>query len=144
VGDLDFTIRDPAAHATGYLAKYSFMNLAKGFITDRGYWDGYDGRWLRLKNLELDGPSFGGLVGTAGGFGSFLGDQLRPGSALLGEESRRLLHTPQALDNGHPIPMTLGWHIGRPPAPITCSRRAAAAGSTARCGSTRRVASGRS
>jgi D-alanyl-D-alanine carboxypeptidase len=22
-----------------------------------------------------------------------------------------LLYAPQALDNGHPIPMTLGWHI---------------------------------
>jgi D-alanyl-D-alanine carboxypeptidase len=111
--EMGFTIRDAGTHATGYLARYSFLNLAKRLLLDGQYWDGYDGRWLRLTNHELNGPSFGGLVGTARAFGTFLADQLRPESVLLGDKERRLLETPQSLADGGPIPMTLGWHVGR-------------------------------
>ncbi len=110
---LDFVIRDPARHAKGYLAKYSLMNLLKGFVTDRKFWGGYEGRWLRLKSHYVDGPAFGGLLGAAPGFGRFLQDQLRGHSALLGAETKRLLEMPQADSAGRPIPMTLGWHIGK-------------------------------
>jgi D-alanyl-D-alanine carboxypeptidase len=110
--EMGFTIHDAGTHATGYLARYSFLNLAKRLLLDRQYWDRYDGRWLRLTNHELNGPSFGGLVGTARALGTFLADQLRPESALLGEKEHRLLETPQVLTDGSPIPMTLGWHVG--------------------------------
>jgi D-alanyl-D-alanine carboxypeptidase len=111
--EIGFTIHDAGTQATGYLARYSFLNLAKRLLLDRQYWDRYDGRWLRLTNHEVDGPSFGGLVGTAGAIGTFLADQLRPESALLGEKEHRLLETRQVLADGSPIPMTLGWHVGR-------------------------------
>jgi len=112
-GEMAFTIGDAASHATGYLAKYSWLNLAKGALMDRSLWDGYDGPWLRLRDIEPDGPAFGGLVGSARSFGRFLTDQLRPESILLGAEARRLLQAPQALADGGSIPMTLGWHVGR-------------------------------
>ena len=70
------------------------------------------GDWLRLKIHYLNGPAFGGLVGTARGFSLFLQDQLRKESVLLGRETRRLLETRQADSAGRPISMTLGWHIG--------------------------------
>lgn len=31
---MDFVVPDPSSHAQGYLAKYSFMNLIRGFVTD--------------------------------------------------------------------------------------------------------------
>jgi CubicO group peptidase (beta-lactamase class C family) len=111
--EMGFTIGDAASHATGYLAKYSWLNLAKGALMDRNLWDGYDGHWLRLRDIEPDGPAFGGLVGSARSFGRFLTDQLRPESILLGAEARRLFQAPQALADGSSIPMTLGWHVGR-------------------------------
>jgi D-alanyl-D-alanine carboxypeptidase len=111
--ELGFVIRDPARHAKGYLKRYSLMNLMKRFVTDRAFWGGYEGDWLRLKDHYPDGPAFGGLVGTARGFGRFLQDQLRATSALLRAETKRLLETPQTDRAGRPIPMTLGWHLGR-------------------------------
>jgi D-alanyl-D-alanine carboxypeptidase len=71
---LDDTVRvaDPAQLATGYLEKYSFMNLAKGFLIDRDLIGEYIGRWLEIRGHYVNGPPFGGLVGTARGFGKFL------------------------------------------------------------------------
>ena len=86
--------------------------VMKGFVTDKKFWGGYEDNWLRLKSHYLDGPAFGGLVGTARGFGRFLQDQLRTESVLLGAEAKRLLETKQTDRAGEPIPMTLGWHVG--------------------------------
>lgn len=110
--EMDFVIPDPARHANGYLAKYSLMNLLKGFVTDSKFWGDYEGNWLRFKSHHLNGPAFGGLVGTARGFARFLQDQLRTESVLFGPEIKRLLETQQTDSAGEAIPMTLGWHIG--------------------------------
>jgi CubicO group peptidase (beta-lactamase class C family) len=109
--EMDFTIPDPARHANGYLAKYSLTNVLKGFVTDSKFWGDYEGNWLQLKSHYPNGPSFGGLVGTARSFACFLQDQLRTESVLFAPETKRLLETQQTDKNGKPIPMTLGWHI---------------------------------
>ena len=110
--EMGFTIPDPARHSGGYLAKYSLTNLLKGFVTESKFWGGYEGNWLRLKSHYPNGPSFGGLVGTARSFTCLLQDQLRAKSVLLSHATRRLLETQQTVKDGQPIPMTLGWHIG--------------------------------
>lgn len=110
--EMGFVIPDASRHANGYLAKYSFWNLVKGFVIDRKFVANYEGHWLRLKNHYLNGPAFGGLVGSARGFGRFLQDQLRAESVLFGRESKRLLATRQTDGAGRPIPMMLGWHVG--------------------------------
>jgi CubicO group peptidase (beta-lactamase class C family) len=110
--EMDFTIGDPTRHANGYLARWSGMNLFKGLVTDSQFWGGYEGNWLRLNSHHLNGPAFGGLVGTARAFSRLLQDQLRSESVLLGAEAEALLRTQQADNAGRPIPMTLGWHIG--------------------------------
>lgn len=111
--EISFTIPYPARHAKGYLAKYSLMNLLKGLVTDSKFWGAYEDSWLCLKSHHLNGPAFGGLLGTARGFGRFLQDQLRAESSLFGPETQRLLETPQTNGAGEPIPMTLGWHLGQ-------------------------------
>jgi D-alanyl-D-alanine carboxypeptidase len=111
--EMNFVIPDPARHANGYLAKYSFMNLIKGFVTDPRVWDGYESRWLRLKSVYVNGPAFGGLVGPATGFSRFLQDQLRTESVLLNAKTKRAFEAQQADQGGKPIPMTLGWHMGK-------------------------------
>ncbi len=110
--ELGYVVADPAHHATGYLEKYSLMNLVKGFLIDRDLIGEYTGPWLELGGHYLNGPAFGGLVGTARGFGAFLQDQLRPRSAILDDTTRRLLYAPQRTTQGSAIAMTLGWHIG--------------------------------
>ncbi|HVL75958.1 MAG TPA: serine hydrolase domain-containing protein [Noviherbaspirillum sp.] len=111
--EMDFVIPDASRHASGYLGKYTWMNLLKGFVLDRKFVGGYEGRWLRLRNHYVNGPAFGGLIGTARGFSRFLQDQLRTESVLLGPQTRRLLETPQTDDAGRAIAMTPGWHVGK-------------------------------
>lgn len=110
--EMDFVISDESRHAKGYLKKYSLMNLVKGFLIDRKFVGGYEGRWLRLSSHYLNGPAFGGLIGTARGFSRFLQDQLRTESVLFGLETKRLLESRQTDGAGRPIPMTPGWHVG--------------------------------
>jgi D-alanyl-D-alanine carboxypeptidase len=109
--DLGYVVANPDHHATGYLEKYSILNLARRFLIDRDLIGDYRGRWLEIRSHYLNGPAFGGLVGTARGFGRFLQDQLRPGSALLNDTTRRLLYQPQQTAKGAPVAMTLGWHV---------------------------------
>jgi CubicO group peptidase (beta-lactamase class C family) len=110
--EMDFVIPDESRHANGYLKKYSFMNLVKGVVIDRKFVGGYEEHWLRLNSHYLNGPAFGGLIGTARGISRFLQDQLRTKSVLFGLETKRLLETRQTDSAGRPIPMTLGWHVG--------------------------------
>lgn len=111
--ELGYTIPHPAHHATGYLAKYSFLNLVKGVLIDRELVGEYAGRWLAIRSHYVNGAAFGGLVGTARGFGKFLQDQLRPHSRLFNDSTRTLFYAAQHTGDGTPIAMTLGWHIGR-------------------------------
>jgi CubicO group peptidase (beta-lactamase class C family) len=113
VQEMDFVIPAPSHHANGYLAKYSLMNLVKGFVTESRVWDGYENGWLRLQSLYVNGPAFGGLIGTARSFSRLLQDQLRTDSVLFTAETKRLFEVQQADQADRPIPMTLGWHIGK-------------------------------
>ena len=110
--DLGYVVVDPAHNATGYLEKYSVMNVVKGFLIDRKLAGGYSGRWLAIRSHYSKGPAFGGLVGTARGFGGFLEDQLRERSVLFSDATRRLFYAQQHTTRGNLVAMTLGWHIG--------------------------------
>jgi len=111
-GDIDFIITDNTRHAKGYLAKYSLMNLAKGFVTDRAVWGRYEGNWLHIKDVYVNGPSFGGAIGSAKAFSTILQDLLADRSILLSENSKKLLYSQQKTRSGKYIDMTLGWHVG--------------------------------
>jgi CubicO group peptidase (beta-lactamase class C family) len=110
--ELGYTIPDSAHHATGYLEKYSFMNLMKRWVIAPEFIGEYDGPWLRIERHYPNGAAFGGLVGTARGFGKFLQDQLRLHSQLFDDATRGLFYAAQATGEGKPVAMTLGWHIG--------------------------------
>jgi len=110
--DLGYAIENPDLHATGYLAKFSMLNLIKRLVINRVLIGAYAGRWLEIRSHYLNGPAFGGLLGTARGFGAFLQDQLRPQSVLFGDTTRKLFYTPQQLSSGATVDMTLGWHVG--------------------------------
>jgi D-alanyl-D-alanine carboxypeptidase len=110
--ELGYSILDTVHHAHGYLEKYSFMNLAKRFLIAPEFIGEYEGPWLRIETHYLNGPAFGGLVGTARGFGGFLQDQLRHSSVLFGDGTRALFYAPQRTTRGAVMAMTLGWHVG--------------------------------
>ena len=109
---LAYVIPDPNRHATGYLEKYSMMNLVKRFLIAPEFIGTYTGAWLQINSHYLNGPAFGGLVGTARGFGTFLRDQLASPSVIFDDSTRRLFFETQQTAKGALIPMTLGWHVG--------------------------------
>ena len=67
----------------------------------------------RFKPMLMNGPAYGGLIGTARAFGVFLQDQLRPASVLFGNETKRLFFSEQVDNSGRVMPTTLGWHRGK-------------------------------
>lgn len=109
--ELSYEVADGIAQ--GYLEKYSWMNLCKRLLIDRVLIGTYDGRWLRIQPHCVNGPAFGGLMGTCRGFGAFLQDQLRSRSVLFADATRELFYEQQHTTERSPIPMTPGWHMGR-------------------------------
>ena len=69
------------------------------------------GRWL-FKSVYMNGPAYGGLIGTARAFSKFLQDQPQPESVLFGKEARKLFFSKQTDGSGRLIETTLGWHRG--------------------------------
>jgi len=110
--NLTTTIKNPELHAKGYLAKNSFLDLIKGFMLDNELIGEYEDKWLHINNHYLNGPAFGGLIGSAQDFAIFLQDQLKSHSALINEEIKSLLYTQQKNHKNEPIEMSLGWHVG--------------------------------
>jgi CubicO group peptidase (beta-lactamase class C family) len=111
--DLGYSVPSSSGPAAGYLEKYSMMNLLKRFLIAPEFIGQYAGRWLCIKSHYLNGASFGGLVGNAIGFGAFLQDQLRPHSVLFDDNTKALFYAQQHTTGGVPVPMTLGWHVGK-------------------------------
>jgi len=109
---LSYRIADPARHAAGYLEKYSFMNVVKRLLIDGALIGEYERGWLRIRDHYVNGPAFGGLVGSGLAFGRFLQDQLAEQSALFDRTTSALFYQQQRTLDGNAIPMTLGWHIG--------------------------------
>jgi CubicO group peptidase (beta-lactamase class C family) len=109
--ELSYRIVDPAAHASGYLEKYSLINLIKRWLIDSELIGEYSGRWLQIRDHYLNGPAFGGLVGSSTGVARFLRDQLCDSPRIFSRTTRDLFFGQQRTASG-PIPMTLGWHIG--------------------------------
>ncbi len=110
--ELGFRIHDTNKNSKGYLAKYSFMNLIKGFVIDKELIGEYEESWLTFNTHYLNGPAFGGLIGSAKGFSKFLMDQLKETSVLFDNKTKDLFYTQYKNNDGDPVEMTYGWHIG--------------------------------
>lgn len=110
--EIDFKLNDPSNHAKGYLAKYSFINIFKRFVTNKEVYGEYEGNWLRVNDVYLNGPAFGGAIGSAEAFSRILQDLLSEEPLLLGKNALQLLYRQEKTDSGKLIPVTLGWHIG--------------------------------
>lgn len=109
--EMGFLIENENNHAKGYLKKWSFMNVFGRFFIEENVLGDYEGGWLHIKNVYLNGPSFGGAVGSATAFSKILQDLLSDQSQLLNKKTIQLLYSHQKNSSGENIKMTLGWHI---------------------------------
>ncbi len=110
--EIGFVVAHKENHAKGYLKKYSFMNLLKSFLIEDTTWGEYEGNWLHINNVYLNGPAFGGAIGSANAFSRILQSLLSENSVLLGSNTKRHLYSQVQTNSGEKIDMTLGWHIG--------------------------------
>ncbi len=110
--EMGFVFSPPPHRSKGYLARWSVMNLLKRLLIDDELIGEYEaGGWLHIRAHYVNGPAYGGIVGTAGGFAKFLRDQVRTGSVLFGARTKELFFKQQKTVSGEAIPMTTGWHI---------------------------------
>jgi len=106
-------IHDPAQHARGYQRRYSLPGVLLPLLMDKTLLEGTEAGWVRLKPVYMNGPAYGGLIGTARGFSLFLRDQLRAEPILFGPDTRKRFFSHQKNNRGRDIETTLGWHRGR-------------------------------
>lgn len=111
--EIEFIIPSSQHHAKGYLPKWSFLNLFKSFVIASKFVGEYEDGWLHIKDHYLNGPSFGGIVASSRAIGVFLQEQLRDSPHLFARQTNALFFEQQKNNEGEPIDMTLGWHIGR-------------------------------
>ncbi len=109
--EIGFQIFNENNHAKGYLKKWSFMGLFGRFFVDSNVLGENERGWVHIENVYLNGPSFGGAIGTARAFSVILQDLLSEESKLLTRKTKKLLYQRQKLNSGKEIDMTLGWHI---------------------------------
>lgn len=110
--EIGFVIPEKKKHSKGYLAKWSWFNLIKSFVVDGQFIGEYEGSWLHVREHYVHGPAFGGIISTAAALGSFLKDQLSDSSVLFSPATQQLFYQQQRTNNGTPVRMTPGWHIG--------------------------------
>ena len=110
---LNFTIPDAGLHAKGYQKRVSFTNLILGILLDKSkFIDKSEGRWVSVKNLLVNGTPYGGLIGTGGGFVSYLQELLKPNNRLISDEYRKQLFTENITVNNKATGMCLSWFKG--------------------------------
>ncbi len=110
--EMGCVIPDTTKHACGHLKQWSFLGLLMPVLMDKAVFDASAAGRRRFRPVLMNGPAYGGLIGTARAFGAFLQDQLRDASLLLSAETKQLFFTEQLDDSGRTMPTTLGWHRG--------------------------------
>lgn len=106
-----FKISSQKAYATGYLSRFSLMNVFKGLVADSKFWNQYEKGWLRIEPCYVNGPGFGGLFANSHMLGILISDLLQENSTILSRKSKELLFSQQSTNNGKILPMSLGFHI---------------------------------
>jgi len=88
------------------------MSFFFSFIGDKKFQGDPEKNWIGLKPVYMNGPGYGGLIGTTRGLSKFLKDMMREKPILFGAETKRLFFTLQKNSSGAEIETTMGWHRG--------------------------------
>ena len=109
---LRFSMGDPAAHARGYVARWSVLNALLGlFISRRRVLAGTHSGWTQFHDMQVHGAAYGGILGNAAGFARYLQALLRKDPPFSAEVCE-CLFAPQKTHAGADIPMALSWFRG--------------------------------
>lgn len=86
IGSREIGFRFPAdaCQARGYLERFSLLNLLLPFLTSQELSCERAGNWRRIGDHYVNGPAFGGAIGTAAGFAKFAWRARESGDPGLG------------------------------------------------------------
>jgi CubicO group peptidase (beta-lactamase class C family) len=112
LAELSCCIPDLARHARGYQPKFSLLGLFIYLMIDRSLLESTEDGRYRMRPVYMNGPAYGGLIGTTRGFAHFARDLLRAKPILFDAATRSLLFSGQRTNQGMEIETTLGWHRG--------------------------------
>lgn len=111
--ELSFTIPQPEHHAAGYIKKWSLLNIALGlFINKSEFMENSINGWKPFKNYYVNGPSYGGLIGSANGLVKYLQAILKNDPVLINNASKTMMFTENLTKEGEPTGMSLSWYTG--------------------------------
>lgn len=95
--------------ATGYLKRWSLLNLASGWLFDRDrFIGGRHGSWNYFNRYYVNGSAYGGLTGNAAGFTRFL-QAFLPGGIFSRFASQMAAESQTQTED---FPVSLGWYKG--------------------------------
>lgn len=108
--DLGFKIPDEKYLSKGYHKKLSFTNLILGLLIEKKkYFGETEDKWKPFKPFYVNGPSYGGLIGTSDAFVRYLRELLDPDSKLITRDYKKLMFTENISNNHKPTGMCLSW-----------------------------------
>jgi CubicO group peptidase (beta-lactamase class C family) len=111
--ELDFEITGFSGLAKGYQKKNSFTNIILGLLIDKGkYMDKSEGKWKPFKPNYVNGPSYGGLIGTSNAIMTYIRELLNPDSMLISDEHKKMLFSETLTNAGKPTGMCFSWFTG--------------------------------
>lgn len=111
--ELGFNISNSMHIATGYQKKATFSSFILGFLIDKSKFLGPShGKWQPFRPFYVNGAAYGGLVGTARAFVTYVQALLRNDSVLISPEYKDFLFRENSLDNGKLSGMCCSWFPG--------------------------------
>jgi D-alanyl-D-alanine carboxypeptidase len=112
--ELDFEIADCCQHAKGYHKNFSISNAVLGMLIDKSkFMDTTEGKWKPFKDCYVNGPSYGGLIGTAIALAKYVQELLKPRSKLISDEYKKEMFTENITTENIPTGMCLSWFTGK-------------------------------
>jgi len=111
--EMSFLIPNSDENATGYHKTMSFSNFILGLLIDKSKYMGASvGEWKPFRNFYVNGPSYGGLIGTPRAFMKYIQELIKQDCTLLRSEYKTILFTENVIRSGKATGMCLSWFKG--------------------------------
>jgi len=111
--DLTFEIMDANKHAIGYHKKITFSNFILGFFIDKSkFMHKTENKWKPFNNFYVNGPSYGGLIGTPTAFVKYVQEFLKEDSPIISKGIKRVLFQENKNNKNKKTGMCISWFPG--------------------------------
>jgi D-alanyl-D-alanine carboxypeptidase len=111
--ELDFEL-EICRHAKGYHKNVSMSNVLLGILIDKPkFMAAPEGKWKPFRDNYVNGPSYGGLIGTARALAKYIQELLKTGSKILSDDYKNRMFTENITTQSVRTGMCLSWFTGK-------------------------------